>query len=311
MSSRHREDKMCRLHATRRCPGLSIINANMNDSNSLEFGKREPTFSPLFAVPDGATFPYITTGAGWQTECFGKRIYYYDVVASTQDIARSLSLEGTPEGTLVIAETQTSGRGRKGREWVSHPGGGIYCSVILRPSVPPAQAAQIPLAAGVALARAIRAISGMEATIKWPNDIIIKDKKVAGIISEMRCEGDRVDFAVTGFGVNIGVPIPILDAGTGGIGTSLEAEADKSISRTALLRRIAEELEKAYFKFAAGGFGAIRGDWKDLTNTLGKKVRIRETGIEGIALDIDEAGSLVIRQDSGEKSRVSCGEISF
>ena len=252
-------------------------------------------------------------GLGLNTQIMGKHIVHYDEVSSTQDIAAELARGGAAEGTLVIAEMQTKGRGRKGRSWVSLPEGGIYLSLILRPNLMPSQIVQIPLIAGVALTKAIKESVPLQPMIKWPNDIIIGKKKVGGILTEMSCEIDGVNYVVLGIGLNVNIPASLLAEQTTGIATSLIDECGAYTSRAKLVQCFLSEFEIIYTKFLASGFTSVRDEWKALNNTIGSWVKVSDGGeeIEGEALDIDNDGFLLVRKESGDVSRIISGDVSF
>ncbi len=252
-------------------------------------------------------------GLGLNTQIMGKHIVHYDEVSSTQDIAAELARGGAAEGTLVIAEMQKGGRGRKGRSWVSLPEGGIYLSLILRPNLMPSQIVQIPLIAGVALTKAIRETVPLQPMIKWPNDIIIGKKKVGGILTEMSSEIDGVNYIVLGIGLNVNIPASLLAEQTAGIATSLIDEYGAYISRAKLVQCFLSEFEIIYTKFLASGFSSVRDEWKALNNTIGSWVKVSDGGeeIEGEALDIDNDGFLLVRKESGDVSRIISGDVSF
>jgi len=247
------------------------------------------------------------------TQLMGKHILHYDEVSSTQDIATELAIGGVPEGTLVITEMQTKGRGRKGRTWISLPEGGVYFSLILRPNVKPSQAAQIPLLAGVALIKAIKQITSLQPLIKWPNDIIIGKKKVGGILTEMSSEIDGVNYIVLGIGLNVNTPSSLLAEQTAGIATSLIDEYGEYISRAKLVQSFLSEFEIIYKKYLAAGFTSIREEWQALNNTIGSWVRVSDgvKDIEGQAIDIDNDGFLLVKKRNGDISRIISGDVSI
>ncbi len=250
---------------------------------------------------------------GLNTQIVGKHIAHYDEVSSTQDIAAEMARGGAAEGTVVIAETQKRGRGRKGRNWISPPEGGIYLSLILRPNLKPSQVVQIPLIASVALVKAIRETVPLQPMIKWPNDIIVGKKKVGGILTEMSSEIDGVNYVVLGIGLNVNMPASLLDEETTGIATSLIDEYGEYTSRTKLVQSFLSEFEIIYTKFLASGFSSVRDEWKALNNTIGEWVKVSDGGkeIEGEALDIDNDGFLLVRKEGGDVSKIISGDVSF
>ena len=249
----------------------------------------------LVATPDKLLPSEIQHGL--KTRYLGKKIIYEDTVSSTMDVAFRLGMEGAVEGTLVCAEGQTKGKGRLGRHWNSPKGKGIYMSVILRPSLPPTEVAQLTLLAAVAACEAIQRVSGAGARIKWPNDILVENRKLAGILTELSAETDRVRFVVIGIGINVNTPLSVLPAQA----TSLKEETQKKISRVELLQEILQDLEDWYERLKKQGFAPIVQRWKELSSTLGKRIRLVDPGgeIEGEAVDLDKTGALMIRNDAG------------
>ncbi len=243
------------------------------------------------------------------TKILGKNIIYEDVCPSTMDLAFRLGFEGAPEGTIVCAEGQTKGRGRLGRSWSSPKGKGIYASIILRPSCPPNKASQLTLLSAVALCEAVKKTCGVEPAIKWPNDLLVGNKKLSGILTELSAEMDRVRFVVIGFGINVNTPMNLLPP----TATSLRHETHQTVSRVELLQEILRHLEKWYCILKEEGFSKIVKRWKELSNTLGRRVRVEGVGeyIEGQAMDIDENGSLIIRDDTGIKIKRMAGDVVF
>ena len=198
----------------------------------------------LVSVPDLLLPEEIEPGL--YTKIFGRQIIFYHELSSTQAAAKELARQGAEEGTVVISETQSQGKGRKGREWSSAPGQGIQISVILRPRLKPAQSIQIPLVAGVAVAQAIAKVTPLKPRIKWPNDLIVGRKKVGGILTEMSAEIDRIDYVVLGIGLNVNTPQALFPKEIGEIATSLAEELGGRVSRVRLLQSFLEEFEGLY-----------------------------------------------------------------
>ena len=241
-----------------------------------------------------------------KTKLLGKKILAYKSLDSTNDTAYYLAENGEKEGTVVIAEQQKKGKGRQGRHWAS-PKGGIYLSCIVKPDIEPKEVAKITLVSAVAVCASIREIANVPAMIKWPNDIIIKKKKVCGILTEMKAEQDRVDFVIVGIGVNVDMPIKLLPKEA----ISLIKESDNRLSKVDLAKKILENLEHYLILFKEDGFDKIRDEWRHLSTTLGQNVRIycHDKKIEGQALDVDEDGALVVRLESGFQRRVLSGDV--
>jgi len=243
-----------------------------------------------------------------KTAILGKKILYYNELDSTNTTAYALAQKGACEGTVVIAEKQHKGKGRLARKWVSPKGRGLYCSVILKPPMTPFQAPVITLMAAVSIAQAIRDTAHIHALIKWPNDIILNNKKTAGILTEMDAEADRIKFIILGMGININARRTELPA----CATSLARETDAQFSRAELLVSMLERLEANYTVIKKTGFLSIRPEWLRLSATLGKRVRAEcmHRITEGVAVDIDDDGALKIRLDNGFHERISAGDVT-
>ena len=249
--------------------------------------------------------------AGLATKYIGRRIEHFEEIGSTQERARQLAAEQAEEGTAVVAERQTGGRGRLGRSWASPPHTGIYVSIILRPNLKPTDVRQIPLITGVATSRAIERVTGTKPRIKWPNDILIDGKKVAGILAEMGAEVDRLHYIALGIGINVNTKTAMLPKEVQGTATSLAEQCGKKVSRVRLLQALFEELEFVYEEFKEFGFRPGREHWKALDGTIGSRVRVSmgERELEGEALDLDPDGALVVKRDDGGLERVIAGDV--
>ena len=241
------------------------------------------------------------------TKVMGKKIFYFDAVNSTMDEAFRLGMEGLEEGTVVCAESQSKGRGRLGRSWTSPKGKGIYMSVILRPRLSQAGVSQLTLLAAVAVAEAIQKISGVAAQIKWPHDLLVHNKKLVGILTEMNAETDRVKFIVVGIGINVNASASQLPPHA----TSLKNETLQNFSRVELVQEILRIFEHWYLRFQGEGFAPVITRWKELSLTLGKHIRISDPHqtIEGKAIDIDADGGLLIRSDTGIVIKKMSGDV--
>jgi len=241
------------------------------------------------------------------TKFIGKKIYYFDTLSSTMDLAMELGIKGLPEGTLVLAEAQTRGRGRLGRDWFSPKYKGIYLSLILRPNILPQQAPMLTLLSAVSVCAAVRQISALEAEIKWPNDILIRHKKLGGILMELNAEMDEIRFVIAGLGLNVNNDKKTLLNGA----TSLKEELGEPVNRSVLLKEILRVIEKNYLIFQEKGPLPVLDKWREYSITLGKRVKVlcHRQHIEGIASDIDVDGGLLIRKDSGLVQKVTAGDV--
>jgi BirA family biotin operon repressor/biotin-[acetyl-CoA-carboxylase] ligase len=250
---------------------------------------------------------------GLRTNIMGRRILYREEVASTQDEAGEAARRGMEEGAIVISERQTKGRGRKGRLWASPPREGLYFSAILRPKLSPSQIIQIPLIAGVAVCMAIKSVTPLEPRIKWPNDITIGGKKVAGILAEMSCDTDTVDHIVVGIGINVNTQCSLLPEPAREVATSLAESCGEYVSRVRLVQSILTEFDALYSTFLASGFSAMREEWKALDNTIGSWVKVSggNEEMKGKALDIDGEGFLLVRKENGDVRKIISGDVSL
>lgn len=245
------------------------------------------------------------------TRFIGADIYLFDAIDSTNSHAHKLAKEGAKEGTVVLSESQSRGKGRLGRSWFSPSGTNIYLSVILRPQMPASQITLLTFAAAIAVAKAIRDITGLDADIKWPNDILIKGKKVAGILSEMDAKSDTIRFVVIGIGINVNlekkdIPLELMDKAT-----SIKIESNSTIDRMNLICRVLENLEKWYNLFERNGANDIIKEWKSLAITIGRDVKVQSGNsfVEGRAVDIDENGALLIKDRNGVIQKVLSGDV--
>ena len=245
----------------------------------------------------------------------GRRIHWLESTTSTNDVAVRLAESGAEEGTIVVADTQTSGRGRHGRRWFSPPGAGLYVSVIVRPSADmsthESPAALLTLASGVAIVEAVRAVSGLPAEIKWPNDVLIHGRKLAGILAESAVHGAALHFVVVGIGVNlcrVAYP-PELAARV----TSIEVETSRAQDRAPMLAEILAALGERYADLRAGRFDAILSAWRRLASSL-PDARVEwdtPSGVvRGRAQDIDRDGALLVKV-GGKVERVIAGEVRW
>ncbi len=235
-------------------------------------------------------------------------VHHYVSLPSTNDAAKELARQGAPEGTLVVAERQTAGRGRLGRVWESPPFTGLYLTLILRPPRPPAELPTLTLTAAVAAVEALQTATGVTTGIKWPNDIIFQGKKLGGILTEMETESDRMSFVVLGVGLNLNTPV--FPEHLREIATSL-AVTGRTYSRLATLRALLQALDHWYDVFLRDGFGDILARWRQATVTLGKVVCCRqgEREITGLAREIAPDGALIVVRPDGTEERVLSGEI--
>ncbi|OGP71885.1 MAG: biotin--[acetyl-CoA-carboxylase] ligase [Deltaproteobacteria bacterium RBG_16_50_11] len=248
-----------------------------------------------------------------ETKWIGKTIHFFETIDSTNAKAYELALRGAREGEVVIAESQKKGKGRLGRQWFSPPFSNLYLSVILRPKIPPHQASLITLMAAVATAEAIGKFSGLAPRIKWPNDVLLNDRKVAGLLNEIHSEADRIHFVILGIGVNLNMDESMVSKEIRSRATSLKKEMGQTISRKDFLRTLLGELETWYEAFSDEGGTIILKAWRDRAQIQGKQVNVTSFGetLRGVAIDVDSDGALILETEGGEKKRVVAGDVEY
>lgn len=247
-----------------------------------------------------------------KTRTLGRKMRYYATTPSTIGIGRQLAQEGNVEklhGLVIIAEEQTGGVGRMGRAWVS-PGGGIWITIVLRPRIPVDHIFMVTMAGSIAVARAIRKEYDIGALIKWPNDIFIGSRKVAGLLLELSAESDQVHHCLLSLGIDANVPVGEFDPVIRDRITSLSAELGHDVDRAALLARVLKEFESRLQLVEDGEYDTIIQEWKSISSTLENRVQIKtlKDSFEGDAVDIDEFGALIVRKDDNTLERVIAGD---
>jgi BirA family biotin operon repressor/biotin-[acetyl-CoA-carboxylase] ligase len=247
------------------------------------------------------------------TKVVGRDIRVFEQTASTNDVVEKLARDGVREGVVVFAESQTRGRGRLGRKWISPARKGLWFSVLLRPDLRPQEATQLTVASATALIRAISAGTGLPLEIKWPNDILIRGKKVAGILTELSAELDKVRHAILGIGVDVNLGAGEFPPEVRKLATSLKIESGRTISRAELATSILRELDRDYARVCAGGFAALANEWETHCKTIGRDVTIQigERRLRGRAESLDDDGALLLRTEHGHLERVSGGDVTL
>lgn len=244
-----------------------------------------------------------------ETNYIGRDILHFSEVDSTNQVAKELAEKGAPEGTIIIAEVQRRGRGRRGKRWLS-PEGGVWMTILLRPDIPPAKAPLLTLVTGVAVARTLQTECGLDVGIKWPNDILIGDKKVCGILTEAEADRGKLDYVVVGIGIDLNVDLkefpPELKDGA----TSLQHELQREIYGVEVVQKFLINFEELYEKFKDGQFPEILSEWRRLSKTVGRYVEVHKKGhiVYGEAVGITKDGILVLELDDGSLRKVISGE---
>ena len=242
------------------------------------------------------------------TNIVGKNVYYFRSLESTNLFAKELIKKNAEEGTIVVADIQTKGRGRKDRSWFS-PEGGLWFSVILYPNIPTQYAMLITMATSISIVQAIKELTGLSAVIKWPNDLLLEGKKICGILTELDAELDRINYSVVGVGINVN---NVLEDELCNKANSIFNIYNSKISRVDLLRLIIKYLDVNYAKLISNDYNYIRELWFENTDIIGRNVRLKleKYEIEGIVIDIDDTGALIL-ENIDKKIKIVSGDLEF
>jgi BirA family biotin operon repressor/biotin-[acetyl-CoA-carboxylase] ligase len=266
----------------------------------------------LVSAPDVLHADDLISRLG-KTKVIGRDVRVFQATTSTNDVIEKLARDGVKEGVVVFAESQTRGRGRLGRRWLSPAKRGLWFSVLLRPDLRPQETTRLTVASATALRRAIASQTGLELEIKWPNDLLVRGKKVAGILTELNAELDHVRYVILGIGVDVNLSAGDFPAELRKVATSLRAELGKPVSRPELAVAILRELDRDYARLGSGQFAAVADEWEEHGTTIGQEVTIR-TGnrqIRGRAESLDEDGALLLRTDHGHLERIIGGDVTL
>jgi BirA family biotin operon repressor/biotin-[acetyl-CoA-carboxylase] ligase len=237
--------------------------------------------------------------------------HYFQEIDSTNAHARELAERGAGEGAIVVAESQTQGRGRLGRRWESPPCGNLYVSMVLRPNLAPRNAPQITLTAAVALVETVNRFLPVRASIKWPNDILVENRKLAGILTEAACRAERIDYVVLGIGLNVNGRVAAMPEELRGRATSMADLAGKSVSRESVLARLIQDLDRCYGELESSGFESLRARWDAGFSWRGRRVRVDLGGeaVSGTAQGIDREGALIVEDEQGRRRSIVAGDV--
>jgi BirA family biotin operon repressor/biotin-[acetyl-CoA-carboxylase] ligase len=265
----------------------------------------------LVSVPDVLHADDLISRLG-KTRTVGRDIRVFAQTTSTNDVVEKLAADAVKEGIVVFAESQTKGRGRLGRKWVSPARKGLWFSLLLRPDLRPQETTRLTIVAATALRRAIESHTGLKADVKWPNDISVHGKKVAGILTELRAELDRVRYVIVGIGVDVNLNPGDFPADLRKTATSLKIETGAPVSRAELAVAILREMDHDYGRLAAGDFPGVAAEWEKYCTTLGQRVAIRigDRQLRGRAESLGEEGALLVRTDHGHLERISGGDVT-
>lgn len=251
--------------------------------------------------------------SGLETTNFGHTVHYEETVTSTQEIAHRLAREGAEEGTLVVADEQTGGRGRLGRPWHSPKGTGIWTSLILHPNIPPRVAPQLTLLTAVGVVKGIQAACGLDCDIKWPNDILVGGRKLVGILTELVADPDRISSVIIGIGMNVNVKTTDFPAELREKATSIYVETGKEMNRAELLQRILEQTERLYQDYLREGFRFVKLLWESHAASLGNVIQARtlQGTLVGRAIGLSDDGFLILEDADGKRHEISSADIEL
>jgi BirA family transcriptional regulator, biotin operon repressor / biotin---[acetyl-CoA-carboxylase] ligase len=263
----------------------------------------------LIASPDSLLPTDVK--AGLQTAVIGGEIVFFEETDSTNAQAHELAENGAAEGTVVIAESQSAGKGRLGRQWISPAGVNLYTSVILRPPIPPRFAPQLTFLSAVAVAWAIRDTCGLNARVKWPNDILLDGKKTAGLLNEMSAETEKVHYVILGIGVNLNMPREQFPPDLRYPATSVALELGEPVRRSVFARSLICHLDHLYRRYLAEGVAPILAEWEALFDLTGRLVEVgfEPNRIEGRVEGLDADGALLLRLENGTLEKILAGDV--
>ena len=250
---------------------------------------------------------------GLRTKRFGRNIFFSREVDSTNEWAKELASLGASEGTVATAETQTHGRGRLGREWIS-PKGGLWFSIVLRSKLRAGEAVKLVFVAGLAVAEVLSELYGLRAETKWPNDVLVNGRKVCGILAEMKTVGEKINYVIVGVGVNANFDAKkVFPEELKVKASSLENELGRRVKLEELFKALLGKMGNLYELFLGEGFGPVLEKWKEYASFLGCQVEVTGVGGKwvGLALDVDSDGSLVMRLEDGIVKHVFAGDVSL
>ena len=265
----------------------------------------------LVSSPDALHADDLRARLGASTKIVGRDIQVFEQTTSTNDVVEKLARDGVKEGYVVFAESQTKGRGRLGRVWQSPTHKGLWFSVLLRPNLRPQETTQLTVISATSLRRAIKTVTGLSAEIKWPNDLLLRGKKVAGILTELSAEVDRVRHIIIGIGVDLNQDANEFPGELRQIATSLKLEAGEEISRAELATAVLRELDVDYARICSGKFPEVADEWEAACVTIGKNVTVHvgDRKFRGRAESLDDDGALLVRTEHGHLERIIGGDV--
>ncbi|MBI4773661.1 MAG: biotin--[acetyl-CoA-carboxylase] ligase [Deltaproteobacteria bacterium] len=246
------------------------------------------------------------------TRILARDIRYFDSLHSTNLTAKEAAIEGARDGALVVAESQTGGRGRLNRTWLSPKGANLLFSMVLRPNIPPQRVFRLNMTASVSIVEAVRDLTSLDPGIKWPNDVYLGPRKLAGLLTEFSVAGEAVEYVVVGIGLNVNMD-PEEYPEIRNVATSVRAEVGHTVSRLELLGKILSRMDVWYDRLIRGEDHGLKALWNSYSTVIGRQVEVRsaDQALLGRALTIDDEGALILEDESGMQHRVLCGDLSL
>jgi len=277
--------------------GISRVSVWKHIQKLQELGYAIPSSAKGYRFENSPDVPYP-----WEFPDRESRIIYHEELASTMDAAKDLARKGCPDFTTVIAGRQVSGRGRLKREWLSDKGG-LYFTMVLRPDLPPVLSFRVSFLASLTLSRILTEMFGVDARVKWPNDLLVDERKICGMLSELEAEADRVAFINVGIGVNVNNDPSAVEPAA----TSLKAILGREVSKKDILARYLDAFEQ---RMQTAAFDRVIEEWKAVTVTLNREVRVVTTRevFTGKAVDVDDNGALVLKSADGSLKKILYGD---
>jgi BirA family biotin operon repressor/biotin-[acetyl-CoA-carboxylase] ligase len=264
----------------------------------------------VMSLPDSIPAPLLLSGL--KSRMIGREVYSYKTIGSTNETARRMAESGAPEGTMILSDRQTKGRGRLGRSWHSPPGLGLYFSLILRPLVPFDKVPALSLVAALSICRVTDRLAGVESRIKWPNDCLIGVRKMAGILVEVSAELDRLSYAILGIGINVNQRKEDFPKKLRSMATSMAIEAGRSIDRIDFLQKLIHEFERSYNNFVRYGLRFIGPELVERSTVMNRDITVRagRKKISGRVVGLDQNGALRMLTEKGVRV-ISAGEVTL
>ena len=275
--------------------------------------KSSPAKGYLLVKSPDLCLPDIKEIISPETKKIGNELCFYDSVPSTNMVAMDLASKGCPDGTVIIADAQTAGKGRLGRSWISPPGKNLYMSIVLRPGISPRDATALTLLAAVACTSAIRRSASIPASIKWPNDLLVGQRKMGGILTEIKADIDRIIYAIVGIGINVNLHPQDMPEEIKAIATSIFVETGGHFSRSELAGAIILDFDKWYGRLLTKGKAVIADEWLTMSSTIGERIRVAAVNqtFEGVAEGIDDDGLLILKLNDGTYLKLSAGDVTI